>query len=102
MKKVPEGKLVTVGEICRQLALKHKTKFCCILTAGIYVMIAASAAEETGSNVPYWRTIKNNGELNEKYPGGVEKHKILLEKEGHTILKKGKEYFVKDFEEKLI
>jgi hypothetical protein len=102
MKKVPEGKLVTLNEICRKLAQKHKTKFCYTLTSGIFVMIAANAAEESGSDVPYWRTIKNNGELNEKYPGGIERHKRLLEKEGHTIFKKGKKYYVKDFEDKLI
>lgn len=47
--------------------------------------------------MPYWRTIKNNGELNEKYLGGAERQKELLEKEGHTIIKKGKKYYVKDF-----
>lgn len=102
MKKVLEGKLVTLSGICEKLAQKHKTKFCCTLTTGIFVMTAANAAEETNSDVPYWRTIKNKGELNEKFPGGNERHKRLLEKEGHTIIKKGKKYYVKDFEEKLI
>lgn len=102
MKQVPEGKLITLHEICKKLAQKHKTQFCCTLTTGIFVMTAANAAEETQSDVPYWRTIKNNGELNEKYPGGIENHKKLLEKEGHTVFKKGKKYYVKDFEEKRI
>ncbi len=84
------------------LPKKHKTKFCCTLTTGIFVTIAANAAEETGNNVPYWRTIKNNGELNGKYPGEVKKQIELLEKEGHIIIKKRKKYYVKDFEEKLI
>jgi len=34
-----------------------------------------------------------------QYPGGVEKQKLLLEKEGHTIIKKGKRLFVKDYED---
>ncbi|HRU41646.1 MAG TPA: methylated DNA-protein cysteine methyltransferase, partial [Candidatus Diapherotrites archaeon] len=50
---------------------------------------------------PYWRTLKKGGELNEKYPGGVELQKALLETEGHTVVARGKRYFVKDFEEKL-
>ena len=50
---------------------------------------------------PYWRTLKANGELNEKYPGGVEAQKEMLEKEGHTIIQKGRKnirYYVKDYE----
>ncbi len=68
-----------------------------LLTTGIFVMLVAHAAEETKNGIPYWRTLKNNYELNEKYPQGVEKQKELLEKEGHTIIKKGKKYYVKDY-----
>ena len=97
MGKVPAGRLITLNEICRELARKHKTDFCCTLTTGIFVMTVANAAEETKEDVPYWRTIKNNGELNAKYPGGMERHKKLLEKEGFEILQKGSEYIVEDF-----
>ena len=94
MNKVPEGKLITLNEICGKLAKKHKTKYCCTLTTGIFVMIAANAAEETKSDLPYWRTIKNSGELNEKYPDGIERQKEQLEKERHTIIKRGRKYYV--------
>lgn len=50
---------------------------------------------------PYWRTLKANGALNPKYPGGVEAQKEKLEAEGHTIIQKGRknlEYFVKGYE----
>jgi alkylated DNA nucleotide flippase Atl1 len=102
IKNVPVGKLITLNGICQRLAQKHRTKFCCPLTTGIFVMIVANAAEETKSNLPYWRTIKNNGELNAKFPGGIEAHKKHLEKEGHIIYQKGKKYYVKDFDQKLI
>jgi hypothetical protein len=102
MKKVPKKKLITLNMICERLAKKHDSKYCCTLTTGISIMLAANAAEETKSNVPYWRTIKNTGELNQKYPGGAENQKTLLEKEGHTIIKKGKKFYVKDFENKLM
>jgi hypothetical protein len=46
MKKVPKGKLITIVEICREIAKKHKVKACCSLTTGIFIMIAANAAEE--------------------------------------------------------
>ena len=71
MRAVPKGKLITLAQICEHLAAKHGAQFCCTLTTGIYVTIVANATEETGSTVPYWRTIKNTGELNPKYPGGL-------------------------------
>lgn len=102
MKNVPEGKLITLNQICEKLSKKYNTKFCCTLTTGIFVTIAVNASFEAGDDVPYWRTIKNNGELSEKFPGGLEQHKFLLKKESHKIIKKGKKYFVLDFESKLI
>ena len=41
MKNVPKGKLITIYEICSQLAKKHKVKFCCSLTTGIFINISA-------------------------------------------------------------
>ncbi|MFX1540913.1 MAG: MGMT family protein [Promethearchaeota archaeon] len=101
MSTIPKGKLITLTQICERLALKHGAQYCCTLTTGIFITIVANATEETGSDMPFWRTIKNNGELNPKYPGGVERQKTLLEDEGYTIFQKGKKhirYIVKDFE----
>lgn len=105
MKQVPEGRLITLTKICEQLADKHHTQFCCTLTTGIFINIVANAAEEMSRDVPYWRTIKNDGQLNAKYPGGAETQKTRLENEGHTILTKGRKhikYYVKDFEKYII
>ena len=104
---VPQGKLVTLKEISLKLAKKHKVKACCTLTAGIFTMIAANASEEmkvegNENNNPYWRTLKIDGYLNPKYPGGQEAQKKLLEMEGFTIVKKGKKLKVTDFEKHLI
>jgi len=49
----------------------------------------------------YWRTLKTGGIINEKYPGGVETQKKLLEKEGHQVVQKGKKYIVVDYEKAL-
>ena len=103
MKNIPEGKLITINEICSKLAKKNNVQFCCTLIAGISIMTAAHAAEEdrekSGRDVtPYWRTLKMEGVLNDKYPGGAENHKKLLEKEGFKILQKGKKHVVKDYE----
>jgi hypothetical protein len=107
MREVPEGKLITIVEICKKIAEEHKVKACCSLTTGIFIMTAANAAEEASRegknlNSPYWRTLKSNGFLNEKYPGGAEAHKKFLEKEGHKVIKKGKKYFVVDYEKSLM
>lgn len=107
MKKVPSGKIITIYEICEMLAKKHKVKFCCSLTTGIFINIAAHAAEEAKEKgekniTPYWRTIKTNGLLNHKFPGGDEAQKKMLEKEGFSIIQRGKKYFVDDYKNYLL
>ena len=106
MRQIPETKVITSKEIREFLAKKHNTDFTCQLTAGIFINIVANASREReleGSKdiVPYWRTLKKDGELNEKYPDGIDGQKLLLELEGHEIIKKGKRYFVKDYQNKL-
>lgn len=106
MKKVPEGKLITINEIRVALAQKHGATIGCPITTGIFAWIAAHAAEEAASEgvkeiTPYWRTLKSNGELNAKYPGGLGALQQRLEAEGHEIVMKSKRAFVKDFEQKL-
>ena len=67
--------------------------------------IAAWASyQRSNDETPYWRTLKADGELNPKYPGGIEAQREKLEAEGHTVIKKGRtniRYFVKDFENAL-
>jgi len=53
-------------------------------------------------NIPYWRTLKADGFLNVKYPGGQDSHKKLLEKEGFKIIPRGKRYQVADFKKYLV
>lgn len=102
MKKIPFGKLTTVGEIRRHFAEESNADFTEPITAGIFVSIAAWASYQRDSDeTPYWRTLKAGGELNSKYPGGVEAQKEKLEAEGHTVIKKGRtniKYYVKDYE----
>jgi alkylated DNA nucleotide flippase Atl1 len=107
MKRVPEGKLVTIVEICKNIAEKHKVKACCSLTTGIFIMTAANAVEEAAREgkdlaIPYWRTLKAGGFLNEKYPGGAEAHRHLLEREGFRIIQKGGKLVVRDYEQHLV
>lgn len=72
MKQVPEGKLTTVGDIRAFFAKKNGADFTEPITAGAFVSIAAWASAQRDCDfTPYWRTLKANGELNPKYPGGV-------------------------------
>ena len=106
MKRVPQGKLITINEIRTVLSKQHGTDHACPITSGIFAWIAAHAAEEAASEgakkvTPYWRTLKAGGELNPKYPGGINALKSRLKSEGHAISARGKRIFVKDFEKKL-
>lgn len=106
MRKIPEGKVTTINDIRATLAKKHGATIGCPITTGIFAWIAANAAEEQKqkgekNTTPYWRTLKVGGVLNEKYPGGAEAQKKLLEKEGHTVTQKGKKYAVADYEKTL-
>lgn len=105
MKKIPYGKVITIGKIREFSAKENDADFTEPITAGIFVSIAAWASyQRTEDKTPYWRTLKANGELNSKYPGGIEVQKEKLEAEGHTIIKKGRKnikYYVKDYEDVL-
>jgi alkylated DNA nucleotide flippase Atl1 len=107
MKQVPKGKLITIVEICKKIAKQHGVPACCTLTTGIFIMTAANATEEASKegkslDIPYWRTLKTDGFLNAKYPGGQEAHKRLLERENFRVIARGKKYQVDDYEKYLM
>jgi hypothetical protein len=93
MAQVPEGNLITINYIREILAQKHGATIGCPMTTGIFASIAAHAAEGKKATTPYWRTLK---------AGGVETQKQRLEAEGHTVIQKGKNYSVADFEDRLV
>lgn len=107
MQRVPQGRLITINDIRRALARNHHATIGCPITTGIFAHIAAEAAAEAAvrgekGTTPYWRTLKAGGEINEKYPGGIENQKKLLEKEGHKVIQKGQKYIVADFEKYIV
>lgn len=105
MKLVPYGKIITVGKIREYFAKLSGANFTEPITAGIFVSIVAWASyQRSNDETPYWRTLKANGELNSKYPNGLEAQRANLEAEGHTIIQKGRKnirYYVKDYEKSL-
>jgi len=90
IRTVRKGSVTTVSKIREFLAGKHSADVTCPLTTGIFVRIAAEAAEEdsTGKSkiTPYWRVLKDDGSLNPKFPGGVHLQAEKLREEGHRIL----------------
>ncbi len=108
MRQVPRGKVITINDIRSAVARRHGATIGCPMTTGIFAWVSAHAAEEDASEgkkdiTPYWRTLKTGGELNEKYPGGVESQASRLADEGHVILqsKNGKPRKVKEYEKAL-
>ncbi len=109
MRQVPPGKLITINQIREVVARRHSATIGCPITCGIFAWVAAHAAEEAAAEgktdtTPWWRTLKSDGQLNEKYPGGGELQAKHLIAEGHTLITgKGKKPpRVKDFEKALV
>jgi hypothetical protein len=106
MSTVKKGRLATIESLRRALASKHGSTIACPITTGIFAWIAAHAANEAElagdpKSTPWWRTLKSGGELNPKYPGGIEAAAERLRDEGHTVFQKGKRWFVRDYEKAL-
>lgn len=106
MSQVPKGKVTTIPEIRKAIARKYNADIGCPLTTGIFASISARASEENNEpnrlpKLAYWRTLKANGELNEKFPNGLDFLVEKLASEGIEIVRKGKKAKVKNFEKYL-
>jgi len=104
IRKVPRGKLVTVAQLRKRLARAHRAGTTCPLTTGIFVRIVAEVAEEDrragkARVTPYWRVVRDDGSLNEKFPGGVKQQARRLRAEGF-LFDGGKR--VRDFDRRLV
>ncbi|MDP5172563.1 MAG: MGMT family protein [Bacteroidia bacterium] len=109
IKKIPAGRLMTMTGLRETLAADHGADYTCPLTTGIFLRIAAEAAEEERSlgktsPSPWWRVVRDDGAMNEKLPGHGPLQQQFLEEEGHRIVPKarGTTLVVQDFEPLLI
>ncbi len=88
MMRVPrKGKVITTGEIRRALARRADVDACCPLTTGIFARLAAEAAEEDAAAgrkrvTPWWRTVRDDGSMNDRFPGGGLVQARRLRREG--------------------
>jgi alkylated DNA nucleotide flippase Atl1 len=104
-----KGRLITLGQIRAALARRAGADRCCPLTTGIFARLAAESAEEDAAAgrkriTPYWRTIRDDGRLNDKFPGGIKAQAARLRREGFRLTPgKGKQPpRVADFEPRLV
>ncbi len=98
VKKIPEGRVVTINVLCEMLAKKFKTEIACPATTEKSLCLAATESVVKHTRLPYWRVLKKNGELIRKLPDGIEGHAANLMKEGHKIVATSKSKGLKDFE----
>lgn len=102
---IPERRIATAIELAQAIALSHETTIACPTTTSIYMWIVAHASEESPSpfgEIPFWRAPKVNAELNENYPGGIQRQRTQLEAEGHSIVQKGRRFYVSEYSKSLI
>lgn len=95
IERIPFGEVREFAEIRARLAEKYGAATACALVCGISWRLVAEAAEEdraAGALIvaPYWRVVKEHGGLNDKLPGGMERHASMLEAEGHRISRNGR------------
>ncbi len=109
IRKIPKGKVITSPLLRQKLAIDFGAECTCPTSTGIFIRIAAEAAEEdraAGATpiTPYWRVLAKDGSLNEKLPGGVKAQADNLKAEGFQIeAAAGKRPpRVKDFDRRLV
>ena len=106
--QIPKGKLATFHGLKDAIAQRHGTTITCPVTTGLFVNIVARATAEQemlGAKgvTPWWRVVRTDGTLNEKFPGGVAEHEKRLVAEGHVVKAKSRsKRVVADFERKLV
>lgn len=106
MKQVPKGRVTTINAVRAALAREHGTETTCPITTGIFAWIAANASEEAAHAgarrpTPWWRTLRGDGELNPKFPGGIAEQRKRLAAEGHQFIQRGSKVRVADIESAL-
>ena len=90
VRRIAKGKVATVRQLRERLARDCGASVTCPLTTGIFLRIAAEAAEEDRKlgrkNItPYWRVVRDDGSLYDKFPGGARAQAARLRSEGFRI-----------------
>ncbi|GLR69337.1 MGMT family protein [Agaribacter marinus] len=94
---IHSGELATITQLRAQLANDFEVQTACPAA----IMKSLVILSKSNPDAPYWRVIKNKGELIAKFPGGLLQHAQLLENEGLKIDPNKKTPVVIDFKSKL-
>ncbi len=97
--EIPADRLVTTELLRKELARRYQVQVTCPYDTR---MLLQSIANDPDVQVAYWRVCKANGELNPKYPGGIDGHAALLKAAGFSIESTGKTKRVKNYKDSLV
>ncbi len=95
IRRIPEGRVLTLGALRANLARNHGADYTCPLTTGIFLKIVAEAADEEraagrAGTAPYWRVVRDDGTLIDTLPGGFAHQIRRLDEDGVVVLHLGK------------
>ncbi len=95
IRRIPEGRVLTVGELRANLARTHGADYTCPLTTGSFLRVVAEAADEERAagrhgTAPYWRVVADDGTLLDTLPGGIAGQARRLTEDGVVLLHLGK------------
>jgi len=90
IRKVRKEKLVTQSQLRAAVARQSNVDSACPMTTGMFLRIIAETAEEdrrAGKKriTPYWRVVRDDGRLNDKFPGGADAQASKLREEGFDL-----------------
>ncbi|MFN8279185.1 MAG: hypothetical protein U0V49_02775 [Saprospiraceae bacterium] len=91
---IPKGSIMILSEFRRNVAEACEADYACPLTTGIFLRICSEYAEELRAEgakkiPPYWRVVRDDGSLIDKFPGAELHQSELLKKEGFKIIYRG-------------
>ncbi|MCX8163029.1 MAG: hypothetical protein N3D10_00550 [Candidatus Micrarchaeota archaeon] len=98
MQRPKAKKLLSTQQILNYLEKKYKLK----VYPKAFKLFLWAIADSQEPSFPFWRTIGPNGELLEEFADKIFLQANFLRKEGHIIIRKGKNLIVKNFQKKLI
>lgn len=84
--QVPKGHVLRLSQLRTHLAHQHNADYTCPLTTGIFLRVAAEAALEEGTSLPWWRVVRDDGKPLDKLPGGPQAQQAQLVAEQVPVL----------------
>ena len=99
IEKMPAGTLITTNLLYQKLTRQFNVRGTCPVTTQKVLQVIA---HDPTNAVAYWRVVKANGGLINRFPGGAEGQAERLRKEGFTLDRKGKTPKVMNFRQSLV